>query len=239
MIINNSKKYIFVHISKNAGTSITIALERLCKWNDIVLGSTSFGEGIEPFYRQKFNLHKHSTSKEIIDQIGAHEWKSFFSFAFVRHPYERAVSTYTFFRKMLAEDRALHPLLKWLNRFRKKSIFSWEIITAILETKSFSEFIRHPGFVSAPAARPQYRWIYDDNGKKLVDFIGRMERIDQDFDHLIRKIGYKNINLERKNVSNTTKKYSQYCYKEDDLVYLYKLYQKDFDLFQYDRNKKY
>jgi len=51
MILSNSKKYIFVHIPKCAGTSITRAIAPSCEWNDIILGSTEFGNEIQNAYQ--------------------------------------------------------------------------------------------------------------------------------------------------------------------------------------------
>ena len=38
MIISNSKRFIFLHVPKAAGTSITIMLDAELEWDDIVLG---------------------------------------------------------------------------------------------------------------------------------------------------------------------------------------------------------
>ena len=40
MFLSNSRKFIFIHITKAAGTSITHALEKSMGWNDLVIGST-------------------------------------------------------------------------------------------------------------------------------------------------------------------------------------------------------
>ena len=44
MIICHSRKYVFIHIHKTGGTSVESALEPTLHWNDLLLGSTPFGE---------------------------------------------------------------------------------------------------------------------------------------------------------------------------------------------------
>ena len=48
MIISNSHKFIFVHVMKTAGTSVSAALDPWLRWNDIAIGGTRFGEQIQP-----------------------------------------------------------------------------------------------------------------------------------------------------------------------------------------------
>ena len=47
MIISHTHRAIFVHIPKTAGTSITALIEPALRWNDLVLGGTTFGERIQ------------------------------------------------------------------------------------------------------------------------------------------------------------------------------------------------
>ena len=63
----NLEKFIFIHINKTGGTSITMAL----------------------------NLpNKHKTALEIIDKIGRRNWNNIFTFTVVRNPWDKVVSHY-------------------------------------------------------------------------------------------------------------------------------------------------
>ena len=55
-------------------------------WEDLIIGSTDFGERIKNFYKTKFGLHKHSNASEIIEVLGEKKWKSFKTFTTVRDP---------------------------------------------------------------------------------------------------------------------------------------------------------
>lgn len=60
--------YIFIHINKTAGTSISTALD--------------------------FSIKQHFTAKEIIDLIGEDKWRRAFKFTFVRNPFSKVISHY-------------------------------------------------------------------------------------------------------------------------------------------------
>jgi len=108
------------------------------------------------------------------------------SFAFVRNPYDRIVSFYFYYCKSDTADGRLPNL-----------------------NKSFDEYVHHIccasngrrvnhskcAFTDAkgkplPAALPinQHCWIYDGNGKRVIDYIGRFENIEHDFRHITKLI---------------------------------------------------
>lgn len=187
MIISNSRRFIFVHIMKAAGTSITRTLDPLIQWNDLLLGPTPFGSVLQNFYRIRFNLHQHSRSFEIKQVVGNAVWDDYLKFTFVRHPYGRAISLYTWIKGMVESDglKRLFPF-KWL---RKKEFWTYPGTQAFLNSRSFSEFIRnHKLLEQAPGFKPQAEWVLDGNGKMLVDFIGKVENIGDDFQDVAGKI---------------------------------------------------
>jgi hypothetical protein len=144
MIISNSKKYIFIHIHKAAGTSVHFALDDTLAWNDISIGSTPFGEQIQQPYFRRFNLQKHSSAQDIRKIVGEGTWSNFFRFTFVRHPFNRAVSLYTFIHEMVQrQGRKRYFRHLPIARFQK-NFYNWPVTKAYLQTKTFSGFIRHP-----------------------------------------------------------------------------------------------
>jgi hypothetical protein len=49
---------------------------------------------------------------------------------------------------------------------------------------------REPGYHDQPRMfMPQSRWICDDDGRVLVDFVGRFERLEADFAEVCRRLG--------------------------------------------------
>ena len=72
MLISKPHRFIFVHIQKTAGTSVSAFLEHNCE---------AVTDG-----------RKHESAAEVRARIEAETWTRFFKFAFVRNPWDRLVS---------------------------------------------------------------------------------------------------------------------------------------------------
>lgn len=93
-VISNEKKFIFVHIPKTAGSSITYVLRNYSLFPVSFLSNGN----------AKLD-GKHLTAKELIDHAGGH-WNEYYSFAVVRNPWDRVISTFSYLQSVR------HPLLK-------------------------------------------------------------------------------------------------------------------------------
>lgn len=235
MIISNSKKFIFIHIHKAAGTSIHFAIDKTLGWNDISIGSTPYGEQIQRPYHRRFNIQKHSPARDVMHLVGNRVWSDYFTFTFVRHPYRRVVSLYSYIDKLVAQY-GKKRYLRYLPAARfQKEFWNWPVTKAFLETKTFSKFIRHPCLSNAVGMKPQHRSFVDEKGNILVDFIGRVERIGEDFEFVSGKIGLPQTRLKKKNQSISHKSHPP-AIQETDYDLLYELYKADFDILGYDPN---
>jgi hypothetical protein len=104
MIISHSKKFIFIHLEKCGGTSVETALEPLLDWQDIILGSTEFGEKVQEAYFDRYGfdkvkkemLWKHSTAKNIFNTLGKEKWQEYKRLSIVRDPIQLIHSLYWF-----------------------------------------------------------------------------------------------------------------------------------------------
>lgn len=94
-------------------------------------------------------------------------------------------------------------------------------------TISFEDFCRNP----VGNARTQLSWITNTAGNVSVDFIGRFERLEQDFAKLCDLIGIKNIQLGHE---NSTKRgpYTDY-YNDQTRELVAERYQGDIEYFGY------
>ena len=75
MIISHPNKFIFLHLPKNAGTSIEGSLTGANDWK---------------------TADKHLTATESIEKFGQDVWREYFTFCFVRNPWDRLVSQFRF-----------------------------------------------------------------------------------------------------------------------------------------------
>ncbi|NDC62936.1 MAG: hypothetical protein EBZ59_02885 [Planctomycetia bacterium] len=80
MIICDHPRFIFIHVPKTAGTSISSLLAHANN-PELCLAST-----------------KHETAASLISRIGLAAFDSYFSFAIVRHPVERLVSHFAYLK---------------------------------------------------------------------------------------------------------------------------------------------
>ena len=189
-IINSSRKFIFVHIPKCGGTSITHELAELTTWRDLELGSTNYGEKLHAIMGPRFGLYKHSRASEIASVVGQQSWNRYFTFTFVRNPFHRAVSSYKYFRMHSYTYRFIEPI------------------------KSFSEFVLWPDWGRVGPDRilqPQHHWLSGpaSEGRPIVDFVGKLENYREDLKRIVQLIGAEkdlpSIGGERKNTTSSSK----------------------------------
>ena len=222
MIISHTHRAIFVHIPKTAGTSITALIEPALRWNDLVLGGTTFGERIQPAYQERFGLSKHMRARDIRRVVGEEIWAEYFSFAIVRHPYARLASFYNWKRGAVSRAAPDSPL------------WSWPATQAYQESRSFSDFIRHEKFLTSRAGQPQVDWVCDDDGGCIVDFVGRFEELPAALDTITTRLGLPAGDLGVHNPSEPHRPPAELFQGEDDYRFVHDRYRRDFELFGYD-----
>ena len=173
MIYSDSHKFIFVHIFKTAGTSVKRVLRRYAMpaWQDkanFVLKRV----GIPQYRPQEFPDHQ--TASQIIDKIGRHKFDSYFSFAFVRNPWDWEFSHY---RYIVGEKT--HPNHQ-----------------AVASMKDFKTYL---GWRCDNRFQLQKDFVFHE-GVQVVDFVGRFENLNSDFETVCKQIGIRR-RLPKLNVS--------------------------------------
>lgn len=138
------RSYVFVHINKTAGSSIEKAL------------GLRFG---------------HETASEKMEAMGQERWEEKFSFAFVRNPWDRAVSHYHYRVRSNKTGLADGHL-----DFR-----SW--VREVYENRNPAYRDNEKMFM------PQRRWLTDGSGNIVVSFVGRYESLETDYEYVRKKIG--------------------------------------------------
>jgi len=170
-------KCIFVHIPKVAGQSVErFFLNRL---------------GLSWEQRQHLHMMKnknpakgteklsHLAASEYVrcEHISQQEFDDYFKFSFVRNPWARIVSEY-----------------RYRNYFRYNSFK--DFVMNKMPQPSFKDDYRH--------VMPQYDMLYDEQGKCLVDFVGRFENLQADFDKVCERLGFEDSKLPYVNSSEKT-----------------------------------
>jgi len=206
MLISKKHHFMFIHIYKNAGTSITIALKPFAssRWEWVVERVLKKLKISIRFNSQPFP--DFVKASEIINAIGSESFKSYFSFAIVRNPWDWQVSLYKFMLKTTSHQQ--HGLIKNLGSFDK--YIRWRCENEVRFQKDF---------------------IYSNDGELLVDFVGRFERIDADFEKICSRIGI-STSLPKLNVSNTQP--YQHFYTNETKELVRRTFSSDVALFGYD-----
>lgn len=221
-IINNSYKFIFVHVPKAAGTSVTNALSGLTNYCDLEIGGTHFGERVQGAYRDRFGLGKHSTASEIKAVVGAVTWARYFTFSFVRNPFTRCLSTYHFLRKWEGGNPELRQ------RIQTFETFDDYVLSNIWEESNGPDQI----------FRPQTFWLrrQTDMGKTLVDYVGKLENLELDLKGMLQLIEVPKKSIEKltiQHLNRSQEKSGAVSVNPEVLAKIRLKYVSDFEAFGY------
>jgi hypothetical protein len=171
MPVSLERSFVFVHIPKTGGTSVTEALRAAAI--KLALVGPSTPEQRDTWRIKDAWLH-HILGADLQRLMGATAWERCFRFAFVRNPWDRLVSIYHFHRSLAASGKDFRG--NWPE---------WpEIAARMAATGNFGEWIK-----TGIYARPQLDWVADRDGRLLVEFVGRFEQIERDFAHVQHRIG--------------------------------------------------
>jgi hypothetical protein len=227
VIVNHSHKFIFVHVPKAAGTSVSELFSKFSAYSDLEVGGTELGEALQHAYKRRFGLTKHSTAEEIRAVVGDDVWRDYFSFAFVRDPYARAQSTF-------------HFMKRWHGNKEMKQLAFMD------EHEDFRSFVMSETFAMQKAHRllwPQAKWLLDASGALAVDHVGRLESLDADIHHILATapglvaVGAAPAAAPARNKSASTDAALFELLSADPEVErrIYDAYRIDFELFDYPR----
>lgn len=188
MIISHKNKFIFIKTKKVAGTSLEVALSKLCGDQDVITPNGFKSDSFSPQNYKKPPLelsikdwgklliegawpkkyYNHISAKEIARTVPKSIWGEYFKFTVVRNPYDRMVSSYF-----------------WRTRNNNNNV-------------TFSEFLREEPQIVAE----NWRLYTIKRGVWVDDFV-RYENLEEDLARLSRRIGL------RENVYDIMKGFSE------------------------------
>ena len=178
-MIIHARRLIFVHIQKTGGDAISTALGQ----------NTNCPE-------------KHFFACDLRELYGVDTWNAYFKFAFVRNPWDRLVSWWSY----LDAQRAALVNGNPLNKFQRFVLERAATFEEFLE-KCDEEIVDWDG--RKWIYRNQLDYLTDSSGRQIVDFIGRFETLRQDFDIIARQVLGGPVLLPRVNRSQHSR-YSDY-----------------------------
>lgn len=155
MLRSSTRKFIFIHIPKTAGSSVK---DSLIPYADSGLWkylATPFRKLCFPINLGPEPLEAHATAQDILELLG-NEFYDYYRFAFVRHPYNYIASTYLFIKSFARHSR--HAFVS--------------------NYSSLDEFVDHE--ILRGYHKPQSEYIYSHDNKLLVNFVGRFETLAVD-----------------------------------------------------------
>ena len=168
MLLSLEKKFLFVHVAKAAGSSIRTTLDPYCvqpqqSWVNRFLDRIGIHVNhVGPFPRQWFRTH--DTARTAQFWLPRHVFDGVFKFAFVRNPWDRMVSMYSYI--LLNTDHHRHG--------------------AVSQLEGFEDFLKTEFRRRVPL---QLDSVSDRRGNVIVDFIGRFETLEADMAEVCRRIG--------------------------------------------------
>lgn len=208
VIICHSRRYLFIHLHKTGGTSVEAALAPTLAWNDLLLGSTPFGEQCNLDYQRRFGLTKHSSLAEIYHLCAScAPIRDYRVVTVVREPLQRTVSLFNFIAAVIERIRVPLDLdLLELSRRRDQLApehpqLDWPAARAFLEAQlDFDAFVASPSLESARGFQSQVSQL-SDRGALARDLCWlTTERLDE-ADALLAELAGTPVTLEHLNAS--------------------------------------
>ena len=218
MILSLTKKFLYIHIPKTGGISISTSLQAF----DSLWNRSRAEKLIEKLSRQNYIVRKrswlgqlqslariysgHQRLDDVHRAIPQDIYQQLFRFAFVRNPYAIAVSAFHFIKGCKSHHQ--YPLVNKYQSFSSLVKDGWQI----------------PNF-------NQVDYIRNDFGQFDMHFVGRLETIKDDFDLVKNKLNLGNITLEHLNSTDTDHWREYYDNETYDIIT--KRYEKDLKFLGY------
>jgi hypothetical protein len=217
MIISPSREFIFIHLEKCGGTSIETALEPYLSWDDLIIGSTNFGEQLQSLYFKRFGvdktrnemLWKHSSAQQIYQFLNEDAWNQFKKIALVRSPESLMISLYNF-SNMVAKhhlgtiNRGIWKEMLRLENFPQHFPFSEgyivEYARSVVDGSGIDGFVENVLKEEYSFCSPQYYRLTSLN-RFDIDLTIDLSNLQSSWGEVLNIVGLEDVNLPHINNS--------------------------------------
>ncbi len=214
MLLSVKYNFLFVHIAKTGGTSVRAALAPL-RWRDpmyipqFIASRLSHATG----HRIASKLPRHAKIIAAKEMLPQEFFDKLFKFAFVRNPWDLQVSSWHHLRRerpqLLGDIPDFETFIRW--KLDPERPYQYHINTSI---------------------ELQTDYLKDLDGTILVDFIGKYENLQEDYEEICQRIGIKPPPLPHKRKAADRTDYRQY-YDDVTAQLLGDYFKPDIDEFGY------
>ncbi len=190
-MINHQLKCIFIHIPRTAGSSLSTAVNRGRKREEgVIEGPIHFGKNW------------------VIKEYGESLWDSYFKFSFVRNPWDRLLSQYSWRVAKGQDDVQDRDFNEWVI-WRSKQTKKREMLTKQVDTILCGS-------------------------KIIVDFIGRYENLHEDYNKLCESLNVADpMQLPHKHNKKDGRKHYTEIYNSETKDIVSEYYSRDIEMFNY------
>jgi len=177
MLLSLRYNFLFVHIAKTGGTSVRDSLWRY-KWTDPYRIPQFLCSKLSALTGHKIGAKfpRHAKAIAAMEMLPREVYERLFKFAFVRNPWDLQISSWHHIR------RERPHLIEGIPDF--ESFLRWKL-----------DPTRPPQYHADMSIELQSDYVIDLHGNLIVDFIGRYEKLPEDFDEACRRIGIKRPDL--------------------------------------------
>jgi len=208
MIISFANKYAFVAIPKTGSQAVRKRLRPFLlegDWEQSVFDVAR----LFPIPHLAQLGHGHLKVTEVQPFLLPGMWQDFFSFAFVRNPFDRFVS--------------------FCNFYNPEEMANASDPVAIMKRMIGDPELRHHVLM-----QPQHQFLEDANGDLAVSFVGRYENLQSDFEAICERLDLPLDKLEMVNASTRQPLARSFDRELEEMVR--ETYRLDFETFGYDIN---
>ena len=203
-MVNKTKKFVFIHIPKCGGISI-----QKCNYFNCWHGDSHLT--LEDYHRFIFNSN------------------SYKYYSIVRNPWSRMLSVYCYWKQMTPSHKYYYWDATACRKIQDNDMSFKEFLIKLSEPQIYFSKTRQFN-VEMPHVKTQYSFL-NVNGKLKMDFVGKIESLQEDFNFICKDIGIPKQDLPHVNKSHH-RHYTEY-YDDETRDIISEVYRDDIKHFNY------